>query len=158
MSGKPEPGAPAPSIQLIGAVCVDLIMGQGAPGPQPGTETFVGHSELRVGGPAGNTALALKALGVPHHLVCNIGDDMFGTWLAGAFGKAAEGWARVARPTAISVAVEHPGGERSFFTTAGHLDEQTVVGMLSMLPRRATPGDIALLTGAFLYPHLLGAF
>jgi sugar/nucleoside kinase (ribokinase family) len=158
MTGTVERAAAGPSIHLIGAVCVDLIMGQVAPWPQPGTETFVDHSELRVGGPAGNTALALKALGVPHHLVCNIGDDMFGTWLAGAFGEAAEGWARVARPTAISVGIEHPGGERSFLTAAGHMDEQTVEGMLAMLPRRAPPGDIALLTGAFLYPHLLNGF
>ena len=76
-------------IYLIGAVTVDLIMGPVAPWPQPGTETFVAHSELRAGGPAGNTALALKALGVPHHLVCNIGDDMFGAWLAASFGEAA---------------------------------------------------------------------
>jgi len=157
-SSKPIPAPAAPAIQLIGAVCVDLIMGQIAPWPQPGTETFVGHSELRVGGPAGNTALALRALGVPHHLICNIGDDMFGAWLAAAFGDAASGWTKVARPTAISVGVEHPGGERSFLTAPGNLEAQTVDGMLAMLPRRAIQGDIALLTGAFLYPGLLDDF
>jgi sugar/nucleoside kinase (ribokinase family) len=147
-----------PSIHLIGAVTVDLIMGPVAPWPRPGTETFVGHSELRVGGPAGNTALALKALGVPHHLVCNIGDDMFGAWLSAAFGDAASGWKKVGRPTAISVAIEHPGGERSFFTAPGNLAEQTAEGILEMVPQQAMPGDIALLTGAFLYPGLLDAF
>jgi len=150
--------AAQPSIHLIGAVTVDLIMGPVAPWPQPGTETFVGHSELRVGGPAGNTALALKALGVPYHLVCNIGDDMFGAWLAAAFGNAATGWRKVARPTAISVAIEHPGGERSFFTAPGNLAEQTAEGILDMVPGMAAAGDIALLTGAFLYPGLLDEF
>lgn len=158
MESKAERAATEPSIHLIGAVCVDLIMGQVSPWPRPGTETFVDHSELRVGGPAGNTALALKALGVPHHLVCNIGDDMFGAWLAKAFGEAAEGWARVARPTAISVGIQHPGGERSFLTAPGHLVEQTVEDMLALLPRRAVRGDIALITGAFLYAHLLDRF
>lgn len=157
MASQSIPAA-APSIQLIGAVCVDLIMGQVAPWPQPGTETFVSHSELRAGGPAGNTALALRALGVPYHLVCNIGDDMFGAWLAGAFGEAASGWAKVALPTAISVGVEHPGGERSFLTAPGNLEAQTVDGMLAMVPPRAVPGDIALITGAFLYPRLLDDF
>jgi sugar/nucleoside kinase (ribokinase family) len=158
MSGKAKRAAAEPSIHLIGAVCVDLIMGPVTPWPQPGTETFVDHSELRVGGPAGNTALALKALGARHHLACNIGDDMFGAWLAGAFGEAASGWARVAKPTAISVGIEHPGGERSFLTAPGNLAEQTIGGMLSMLPARAVTGDIALLTGAFLYPALLDGF
>jgi sugar/nucleoside kinase (ribokinase family) len=147
-----------PSIQLIGAVTVDLIMGRVAPWPRAGTETFVGHSELRVGGPAGNTALALKALGAPHRLVCNIGDDMFGAWLAAAFGDAASHWTKVKRPTAISVAIEHPGGERSFFTDPGNLAEQSAEKILEMMPKRAAKGDIALLTGAFLYPGLIGSF
>jgi sugar/nucleoside kinase (ribokinase family) len=158
MNHGAKPPRPQPSIHLIGAVCVDLIMGRVAPWPRPGTETFVGHSELRVGGPAGNTALALKALGVPHHLVCNIGDDMFGAWLAAAFGDAAADWIKVERPTAISVAIEHPGGERSFFTAPGNLAAQTANGILDMLPKKAVAGDIALLTGAFLYPELLGDF
>ena len=61
LSGRPA----QPTIHVIGGVTVDLIMGPVAPWPRPGTETFVDHSELRAGGPAGNTALALRALGVP---------------------------------------------------------------------------------------------
>ena len=146
------------AIYLIGGVTVDLIMGQVPPWPQPGTETFVGHSELRVGGPAGNSALALRALGSPYHLVCNIGDDMFGTWLAQSFGDAARSWRKVPRATAISVAIEHPGGERSFLTSPGNLAVETAQGILDAMPARAKNGDIALLTGAFLYPELIGAF
>ena len=72
-------GRPAqPTIHVIGGVTVDLIMGPVAPWPRPGTETFVNHSELRAGGPAGNTALALRALNVRHRVVSNIGNDMFG--------------------------------------------------------------------------------
>lgn len=150
--------AARPSIQLIGAVTVDLIMGQVPPWPRPGTETFVGHSELRPGGPAGNTALALKALGVPHRIFCNIGNDIFADWLGRAFGEAVAGLERVDTATAISVGVEHPGGERSFLTAAGNLAAQTVEGLLAMLPGRAVPGDIALATGVFLYPQLIAGF
>jgi sugar/nucleoside kinase (ribokinase family) len=158
MSGEREPVRPDPAIHVIGGVTVDLIMGHVAPWPRPGTETFVAHSELRAGGPAGNTALALKALGVPHHVISNIGDDMFGAWLAASFGEAALSWNKVALPTAISVAIEHPGGERSFFTAPGNLDVQKAGEILDMLPAKATAGDIALLTGAFLYPGLIDAF
>jgi sugar/nucleoside kinase (ribokinase family) len=147
-----------PTIYVIGSVSVDLIMGPVTPWPRPGTETFVDHSELRAGGPAGNTALALKALGVRHQVICNIGDDMFGRWLADSFGETSNNWPRVAGATTITIGVEHPGGERSFLTEAGNLARQTIAGILDMLPQQAQPGDIALLTGAFLYPALLDTF
>lgn len=154
---RPHPSE-GPSIHVIGGVMVDLIMGPVTPWPRPGTETFVDHSELRAGGPAGNTGLALKALGVPHHIVCNVGNDMFGAWLVETFGEVARNWPKVATPTALSVGVEHPGGERSFLTTAGNLAVQTPESMLAMLPEKATAGDIALLTGSFLYLDLIDAF
>src|SRR3954468_7248037 len=83
LSGRPV----QPTIHVIGGVSVDLIMGTVVPWPRPGTETFVNHSELRAGGPAGNTALALRALNVRHRVVSNIGNDMFGQWLADSFGE-----------------------------------------------------------------------
>ena len=153
-SGRPV----QPTIHVIGGVTIDLIMGPVAPWPQPGTETFVAHSELRAGGPAGNTALALRALRVRHRVISNIGNDIFGQWLADSFGETAYGWQRVSSPTSISIGIEHPGGERSFLTAAGNLAEQTSADILGMLPARAAPGDIALLTGAFLYPALLDSF
>ena len=60
-------------IAVIGNVNVDLILGPAAPWPQPGTEIIVDHDELRVGGCAGNSALTLKALGVPFALAASIG-------------------------------------------------------------------------------------
>ena len=158
MTNQQSGGPVQPTIHVIGGVSVDLIMGPVAPWPRPGTETFVNHSELRAGGPAGNTALALKALDVRHHVIANIGNDMFGQWLADTFGETSRGWQRVSSPTSISIGIEHPGGERSFLTAAGNLAEQTAADILGMLPARAAPGDIALLTGAFLYPALLDSF
>ncbi len=148
----------SPAIYVIGAVAVDMIMGPVAPWPLPGTETFVSHSEIRPGGPAGNTALALQALAVSHRIICNVGSDVFGTWLRDAFGDQARLWDVAKAPTTISVAVEHPGGERSFFTAPGNLEHLTMNGILAFLPAKARRGDIALFTGVFLYPKLLASF
>lgn len=150
--------AVSPSIYVIGAVAVDMIMGPVTPWPLPGTETFVSHSEIRPGGPAGNTALALQALAVSHRIICNVGSDVFGTWLMEAFGEQARRWDIAKVPTTISVAVEHPGGERSFITAPGNLEHLTADGILTALPAKAHRGDIALFTGVFLYPRLLASF
>jgi sugar/nucleoside kinase (ribokinase family) len=139
-------------------VAVDMIMGPVPPWPLPGTETFVTHSEIRAGGPAGNTALALQALTVSHRIICNVGSDVFGRWLMESFGDQAKQWDVAKTPTTISVAVEHPGGERSFITAPGNLEHQTAEGILAALPAKARHGDIALFTGVFLYPKLLVSF
>ena len=60
--------------------------------------------------------------------------------------------------SSISIAVEHPGGERSFITAPGNLEQQTTDGILKALPPKARRGDIALFTGVFLYPKLLASF
>ena len=146
------------TIYVIGAVAVDMIMGPVSPWPLPGTETFVPHSEIRAGGPAGNTALALQSLAVSHRVICNVGNDVFGRWLMESFGDQAQHWDIARAPTTISVAVEHPGGERTFITAPGNLEHLTAGAILNALPREARPGDIALFTGIFLYPHLLASF
>ena len=147
-----------PTIYIIGAVAVDMIMGPVAPWPLPGTETFVPHSEIRPGGPAGNTALALQSLTVSHRIVCNVGSDVFGRWLMESFGDQAKQWDVAKAPTTISVAIEHPGGERTFITAPGNLEHLTADSILNALPPKARPGDIALFTGIFLYPLLLASF
>ena len=74
-------------LAVIGNVNVDLIVGPVAPWPKAGTETVVDHDELRVGGQAGNTALAWQALDVDFDIAANVGDDQFGRWLREAFGQ-----------------------------------------------------------------------
>ncbi len=148
----------SPTVHVIGNVNVDLIMGPLPPWPAPGTENILPQSELRVGGAAGNVALALRALGVPYRLVCNVGDDLFGRWLAKAFGDAGRGWPVSPVATTISVGVSHPNGERTFLTTHGHLAEMTLADALRRLPARVGRGDVALLLGAFLSPRLLDSY
>ena len=142
-----------PPILVIGNLNVDIIMGPQAPWPRPGTEAILPHGDLRVGGAAGNTALALQAIGTPYRLVANRGHDVFGDWLAAAFPDQSPPALAVAA-TAISVGITHPDGERTFFTTLGHLDHFDFACVEAQLPASTAPGALALLSGTFVTPAL----
>ncbi len=144
------------TIYVLGNVNVDLVMGPLAPWPQPGTEIMLPQTEMRAGGAAGNTALALRAMGARYCLVCNMGDDIFGRWLGEALGES--DWPRSPTPTSLSVGLTHPNGERTFLTSKGHLEAMTAAIALDLLPARAAPGDVVLLAGAFLSPLLLDSY
>jgi sugar/nucleoside kinase (ribokinase family) len=142
-----------PTIYVTGNVNVDLIMGRLAEWPRFGTEIVLEHSENRIGGAAGNTALALQALGARHRLIASVGDDIFGRWLQSGFASA--DWVVARTDTTISVGIVNPSGERTFLTSQGHLSVHGVDDVLSLLPRRAEQGDILWLEGCFLSPPLL---
>jgi sugar/nucleoside kinase (ribokinase family) len=148
----------APTIFVIGNVNVDFIMGPIVPWPRAGTESILPQSELRVGGAAGNTGLTLQAMGARFRLICNRGDDIFGRWLAEAFGGAAKDWPTTASPTTVSVCLAHPNGERTFLTSEGHLSVMTGADALRLMPGRAGTGDVALLCGGFVSPKLIEAY
>ena len=75
-------------LAVVGNVNVDLIMGPVHPWPVPGTEIIVEHSDLRLGGAAGNVALAWQALGRDYQIASNTGNDLFGDWLRRGFAAA----------------------------------------------------------------------
>lgn len=141
-------------IAVIGNVNVDLIMGPAAPWPRPGTEIIVEHDELRVGGCAGNSALALQALGVPFELVASVGSDRFGAWLASEFPDHSKGWKVHEENTTLSVGITHPDGERTFFTTLGHLPHYGAADVLAAVDGEAHRDGYALFAGPFLMPKL----
>ena len=143
------PRAPRPLITVIGDIGIDLVMGPLDAWPEIGTETLMPRSEMRAGGSAGNVALALKSLGTPVRLISAIGNDPLGQWLAGQLDGIDAELSVIDATTSISVGVLHENGERNFFTTRGHLERQTWTP-----PPPVKPGDIALLTGAFLLPLL----
>lgn len=145
-------------IAVIGNVNVDLILGPATPWPQPGTEIIVDHDELRVGGCAGNSALTLKGLGVPFELAASIGSDRFGAWLAEEFGEQSRRWKVHQENTTISVGITHPDGERTFFTTLGHLPHYGAADVLAVLDGEAHRGGYALFAGPFLMPRLAGEY
>jgi sugar/nucleoside kinase (ribokinase family) len=147
----------SPHIAVIGNVNVDMIMGPQEPWPQAGIEVVVPDYELRVGGQAGNTALALQALGVPMLLLGNAGNDMLGRWLRDSFGGAASHWRLADRPTCVSLGLTHPNGERTFFTHSGHLSMLGPGDVVPFLPKHAPGGSVALLVGVFFSPALVDA-
>ena len=142
--------SPTRPLAVVGNVNVDLILGPTAPWPQPGTEVIVEHDELRVGGAAGNASLAWAALGVPHQIAANVGQDAFGTWLRDGFGPFADRWTVEATSTTVSVGITHPGDERTFFTTQGHLPAFSWESVAAMLEAEALRGGILLVCGSFL--------
>lgn len=145
-------------LAVIGNVNVDLIMGPAAPWPQPGTEVIVDHDELRVGGSAGNTGLAWLALGVPFEIAASIGSDQFGTWLAEGFGDHARDWPVHEGGTTLTVGITHPDGERTFFTTRGHLPLYGFEDVLAVVDGERLAGGIALLCGSFLTDRLVAEY
>lgn len=141
-------------LAVIGNVNVDLILGPATPWPKAGTEIIVDHDELRVGGQAGNSALAWEALGVDFEIAANVGNDQFGLWLRDAFGDRAVRWPVSQERTTLSVGITHPDGERTFFTTHGHLPRFSLDDTLSVLDGKRLAGGYALLCGSFLTTDL----
>lgn len=140
-----------PHIFVVGNVNVDLILGPLDLWPNRGTETLLEHRDLRAGGAAGNAALALTALGVPHTLVASRGADVLGDWLQMHFPTSV--LERSSAPSSITVGLTHTDGERTFLTHLGHLAEfglEQVQGALEL----AHEGDFVLLLGAFVLPNL----
>lgn len=153
-----------PRVFVIGNVNVDLILGPHQEWPRLGTEVLVDRTELRVGGSAGNSLLALHALGANAVGVVSAGTDPFGNWLRDEMRHIPGRWVTSQAPTSVTVALSHVSGERTFFTHLGHLAElawSDIEPSIDDMQR----GDLVLLTGAFLtprlrrqYPAMLAAF
>lgn len=143
---------------IIGDVSADLVLGPISGWPRMGTETVVERSELRAGGAAGNAALAASYLGGIPQLLSVVGNDETGTWLSGEFRALGMALAVCAAPTTITVGMLHSSGERTFFTTRGHLEELTLELLRPSLTPAPHPHSIALLSGVFLTPALQASY
>ena len=137
-------------LAVVGNVNVDLILGPTTPWPKPGTEIMVEHDEIRVGGQAGNCALVWQNMGLDFQVAATTGSDEFGHWLRGAFGTHAANWVEAEENTTLSVGLTHPDGERTFFTTTGHLPRMSLGNVLAALDAERLAGGYVLLCGAFL--------
>lgn len=144
----------ASRLLIIGNVNADLILGPMDHWPEIDTETVYPMSDMRPGGSAGNTALALKRLGTPCRLISGVGNDHIGDWLKDEYEEAAVGWADIDGPTSISVGIVHATGERTFLTSSGHLEKFNTSHILSSLDGLPEGGGIAMLSGVFLSPPL----
>jgi len=140
-------------LTVVGDVCIDLVMGPVANWPKVGTETIMDRTEMRAGGSGGNAALAMRALGTSCTLVSETGSDAMGRWLTGQFDDLDARLTTVQAATSVTVGIIHDCGERTLFTSKGHLEE-IEWSQLKPLVKQAQLGDIALLTGAFLLPRM----
>lgn len=145
-------------LATVGNVNVDLILGPVAPWPAPGSEVLCPQDELRVGGAAGNVALAWQALGLPFQCAASTGSDHFGDWLRAGFGPVADGWTKSSAKTALSVGVTHPDGERTFLSTRGHLPELTWAEVDGQIDWARLKGGTLLLCGCFLMDRLVADY
>jgi sugar/nucleoside kinase (ribokinase family) len=108
-------------VLCAGALMPDFVV-PGTSGPAPGA---IGRRrdrrlELAMGGTSGNTAYALRRLGIDTKLLAKVGDDVLGHLLVEdlrEIGVAVE-WVAfdIDRPTMINIAVVGDDGDRSMFT------------------------------------------
>lgn len=144
----------APAILVLGNANVDLVLGEVDGWPAIGTEIMVERSEMRAGGSAGNTSLALSGLGVPHRFIASTGNDPNGNWLRSQFDPASCDWIVDDCTTTVTVGIVHKGGDRVFFTAPGHLQQARLDQLLARLPRATNPRAIAIVAGGFLMPEI----
>jgi len=143
-----------PALTIIGDVGVDIVLGPIDRWPAVGTEALMDRSELRPGGSAGNTALAANYLGAPCRLLSLVGNDSLGTWLAEQFREFNPSLPVCDSATSVSVGIIHSCGERTFFTTRGHLEAFAYEHVQPFLSRAGQRDAIVLLSGVFLTPKL----
>lgn len=143
-----------PPILVLGNANVDLVLGEIDGWPDVGTEIMVERAETRAGGSAGNSALALAGMGVPHLLIASTGDDANGAFLRGAFDAASCDWTVAPCATTLTVGIVHRGGDRAFFTTPGHLDVARADDLIARLPDAPAGPAFALISGGFLMPGI----
>lgn len=144
-------------ILVLGNVNVDFVLGPVDGWPAIGTEIEVERAEMRAGGSAGNTALALTGLREPHLLVASTGDDPNGIWLRGEFDPACCDWIDDPGMTTTTVGIVHKGGDRAFFTTPGHLQRASPEALLKRVPAAPRPGAVAIMSGHLLMPSIRDA-
>lgn len=143
---------------IIGDVGVDLVLGPISGWPRVGTETLVERSELRAGGSAGNAALAVSYLGGQSRLISTVGNDESGAWLAEQLRPLQASLAICDGPTTLTVGLIDSCGERTFFTTRGHLEALTYELLRPRIDPAPAATSIALLCGVFLTPALRAAY
>jgi len=137
-------------LAVIGNVNVDLVLGPVAPWPLPGSEVVVDHDDLRIGGSAANSALALQALGAEFQIAASTGNDLYGRWMREGLAPRSAAWPVADAASTVSVGITHPNGERTFLTTRGHLAELTWAQVEATLDWKRLAGGWLLLCGGFL--------
>lgn len=141
-------------ICVIGNLNIDLVMGALSHWPEQGTETFLEHCDLRPGGSAANTAIALQRLGHPSGLISATGSDTLADLLASRFEGPFDRIRRLEGQTGITVGVLHDGAERSFLSFDGHLGALDLPMVMELLDGWPLNGSLVLVSGGFATSRL----
>src|SRR5690625_1960759 len=140
-------------IIVVGNVNVDILMGRVDEWPERGTEVLLPEFEQRLGGPLGNMALAFHSLGTRARYFANVGSDGLGSQLAAELQAAGCEPEVSSGPTSVTVGIVHGDGQRTFFTSPGHLEEFSLEQACRAV-EQAKPGEILVVCGYFLLPVL----
>ncbi|MCR9121775.1 MAG: carbohydrate kinase family protein [Phyllobacteriaceae bacterium] len=143
------------TILVVGNANLDIILGHVDQWPERGTETFLEHADLRVGGSAANTALVLQRLGARSGLVSAHGTDFAGAAIGHAFPGPNDNVREISGPTGFSVGLLHRPSERTFLSRAGHLDRLEAGFFRAALDGIALEGTLIMLSGGFAMPALI---
>lgn len=142
-------------ICVIGNANLDIVLGHLEPWPEPGTETYLPHSDLRIGGSAANSALVLQRLGSVSGLVSAYGADLAGDLIRERFSGSLDRLQRIDKPTSYSVGILHPPNERSFLSSVGHLDDMDLPTLRALLEGWPLEDALVLISGGFAMPALM---
>jgi sugar/nucleoside kinase (ribokinase family) len=121
-----------------------------------GTTTFVESIEYRLGGNAANTSSALAILGVAVRLVGAVGSDQPAEFVLGRLTSCGVDIQRVirkAKPTATSVALIDPSGQRQFFHRLG-ASEDAFAEPIQFTDEFCEGASHFHLASLFVVPHL----
>src|SRR5262245_12805719 len=147
-----------PALTIIGDVGIDLVLGPVDRWPAVGTELIAEQSELRPGGSAGNAALAAHYLGARCRLVPLVGNDSSGRCLVEQHHDLPASLPAGDAAPSISVGIIHSCGERTIFTTKGHLEKLGYEHVGPHLGHAPHHNAIVLLCGVFLTPRLRAVY
>lgn len=158
----PEPGfvpkesaRPREGTIVIGNVNIDVLVTADEL-PAPGTERLTPRADIRIGGAAGNVALALAHLDVAErtYLVGSVGDDAPGRMILSeltAVGLSVRDLMTIdGVATSVSLAVESDVRNRAFLTSVGALAHTQATLSDDLLELASS----MLLCGYFLCPNL----
>jgi sugar/nucleoside kinase (ribokinase family) len=119
---------------VAGHICLDIFpeLDHLPPGGisklfETGQLLSIGKALFATGGPVSNTGIALHQLGIPTHLLCKIGTDLFGNAVRDLIGTHAPELAADMRidpgtSTAYTIILSFPGADRVFMGHPGASD------------------------------------
>lgn len=144
-------------IVCIGGATTDIIVSPVDLLPSPRTLTNTERIEMHVGGCAANAAIVIRKLGLNSAIICKIGEDTFGKYVAHSCKNAGVDTRGIvvskSSVTTGSIVCVSPNGERSFIYNPGSTADMEIVDINMNIVKES---DIVFITSLFLTPKMDG--